>query len=178
MTVRSRATVPVVLVFIVVVALLGCARDVSLAGPSVAPSQTPATPTAPASPGIGAADGAPDEATVAPIPAASTDGQAAALAAAETAVSTFAQPGLDAATWMTRMYPLLTQRGAQAYEGTDPAQIPVRYVTGPGQVLDGSTDVALIVQIPTDAGLYTVSLSRTDASAVWLVEQLRPASGS
>ena len=160
----------------VVLALTGCAAQTA----PVAPTSIPAAPSTPAppSPSNTSEAGSPtDEATVAPIPEASTDGQAAAITAAEKTVATFAQPTLDASTWMTKMYPLLTQRGASAYEGTDPAQIPVRRVTGPGRVVDGSTDVALIVQVPTDAGIYNVSLSRTDTSAVWLAERIRPAQG-
>lgn len=157
----------------VVLALTGCTAQT----PPAAPTNNPAATRTSAPANTSEAGSPTDEATVAPIPEASTDGQAAAITAAEKTVTTFAQPTLDASTWMTNMYPLLTQRGARAYGGTDPAQIPVRHVTGPGRVVDGSTDVALIVQVPTDAGIYNVSLSRTDTTASWLAERIRPAQG-
>ncbi|TDW26993.1 hypothetical protein [Cryobacterium psychrophilum] len=159
----------------VVLALTGCTAQTAPAAPTSNPATT--RTSAPSPSHTSEAGSLTDEATVAPIPEAGPDGQAAAITAAEKTVTTFAQPTLDASTWINNMYPLLTQRGARAYEGTDPAQIPVRRVTGPGRVVDGSTDVALIVQVPTDAGIYNVSLSRTDASAVWLAEQIRPAQG-
>lgn len=112
-----------------------------------------------------------------PIPEAETSSQSDAITAAETVMTTFGQPTLDASTWMNNLYPLLTQTGAAAYEGTDPAQVPVQQVTGAGTIVEGSTDVALIVQIPTDAGLYNVSLSRTGPSMPWLADRIRPAQG-
>ena len=157
----------------VVLGLTGCTAQ----PPPATPTGTSAATSTSAPAHTSEADGPTDEATVAPIPEAGPDGQAAAISIAEKTVATFAQPTLDASTWMTNMYPLLTQRGARAYEGTDPAQIPVRHVTGPGRVVDGSTDVALIVHVPTDAGIYNVSLSRTDTTASWLAEQIRPAQG-
>ena len=72
---------------------------------------------------------------------------------------------------------VLSQQGGVAYEGTDPTQIPVHQVTGAGTVLPGSTEVSLIVQLPTDAGLYNVTLTRPDASAPWLADRIRPAQG-
>ncbi len=116
-----------------------------------------------------------DDATVAPVPEAGTGSSAAAIAAAEKVVTVFGQPDLEADTWIRNLYPLLSQAGAAAYEGTDPATVPVRQVTGPGTVLDGSTEVALVIQVPTDAGPYTVALSRTSTSSPWLADRIRPA---
>ena len=64
-----------------------------------------------------------------------------------------------------------------AVGGTDPKQIPVHQVTGAGTVLPDSTEVSLIVQLPTDAGIYNVTLTRPDASAPWLADRIRPAQG-
>jgi hypothetical protein len=44
-------------------------------------------------------------------------------------------------------------------------------------VLQGSTDVSLIVQLPTDVGLYNITLTRPGAGAPWLAERIRPAQG-
>jgi len=116
-----------------------------------------------------------DDATVTSVPEAASDSSAAAIAAAEKVMVVFGQPDLDPDTWIRNLYPLLSQAGAAAYEGTDPATVPVRQVTGPGTVLDGSTEVALAVQVATDAGPYTVSLSRTSTTSPWLADRIRPA---
>ena len=118
-----------------------------------------------------------DGGTVIPVPEAGTNTQAAAVTAAEKVVATFGQPTLDAAGWLQQMTPLLSPTGYEAYTGTDPAQIPVTRVTGTGRVLQASTDVSLIVEVPTDAGPYNVTLTRTDVSALWLAERIRPAQG-
>lgn len=118
-----------------------------------------------------------DDATAAPVPEAGANSQKAAISAAEKVVTAFGRPGLDYQTWINDLYPLMTQTGAAAYEDTDPDNVPVHQVTGPGTILPGSTDVALIVKVPTDAGLYTVSLSRQTSTAPWLADRIRPAQG-
>jgi hypothetical protein len=116
-----------------------------------------------------------DDATVIPVPPAASSSESTAITAAEHAVATFARPDLPYQQWINELYPLMSQAGAAAYEGTDPANIPVRQVTGDGTVLDGATDVALIVEVPTDVGPYTVSLSRSSTDAPWLADRIRPA---
>lgn len=169
----KRALVAVV-PLITALALTGCVG--TTASPTVAPPSS--STSAPSTPSVTAVPGAPtDDASVLPVPEAGTDSQADAITTAEKVVTTFGQTTLDATTWMNNMYPLLTQTGAAAYEGTDPAQVPVHQVTGAGTILGGSTEVALIVQVPTDAGLYNVSVSRPGASAPWLADRIRPAQG-
>ena len=116
-----------------------------------------------------------DDAVVIPVPDASGTSQADAIAAAEAVVAAFGQPTLAYQDWINGLYPLMTQTGAAAYEDTDPQNVPVRQRTAGGTILDGSTEVALIVQVPTDAGLYNVSLSRSSAEAPWLADRIRPA---
>jgi hypothetical protein len=116
-----------------------------------------------------------DDATVTPAPEAAASSQTGALTAAVAAVTAFGRPDLTYAEWIDGLYPLMTQAGASAYEGTDPANVPVHQVTGDGVILPGSTDVALIVEVPTDAGLYNVSLSRPSTTSPWLADRIRPA---
>lgn len=118
-----------------------------------------------------------DGATAEPVPEAGADSQAAAITAAVEALTAYARPGVSYQEWIDGLYPHLTQAGAAAYEDTDPALIPVSQVTGAGMILPASTEVALIVQVPTDAGLYNVSLSRTGTDAAWLADRIRPAEG-
>lgn len=153
-------------------ALAGCvngAADPSPTQPTSSPSVTPTSPINPTPPV--------DDATADPVPEAGTESQAAAITAAEEAVAAFGRPDLNYDEWINGLYPHLTQAGAAAYEGTDPARVPVRQVTGAGTILPASTEVALIVQVPTDAGPYNVSLSRTSPDAAWLADRIRPAEG-
>lgn len=140
------------------------------------PTPDPTSTTAPVLPSTGPTNPIDDGEVVVP-PEASSESGAAALEAASTALATFAQPDLSAEEWWRQMVPLLSQTAAIAYEGTDPAQIPVHQVTGPGRILEGSTEVSLIVEVPTDVGPYNVSLIRGDTTSPWLADRIRPAQG-
>lgn len=118
-----------------------------------------------------------DDGEVIPAPEAGGEAQRAAVDAATAALETFARPSLDYDTWWSELLPLLTEQAGVAYAGTDPAEIPVHQVTGAGVVLEGSTEVSLIVQLPTDVGAYNVSLTRAGADAPWLADRIRPAQG-
>lgn len=163
-----RAATTVILAVATVTALSACiGQGPTPAATSTDPYGLPSTPpTAPV-----------DDGAVTAAPEAGTGSQGDAIAAAIDVMETFAQPQLDADTWWTQMLTLLSQQGAVAYEGTNPAEIPVHQVTGAGTVLEGSTEVSLIVQVPTDAGLYNVTLARPSADAPWLAERIRPAQG-
>ena len=153
-----------------VVLLAGCVPTSPNPQPTVAPPTDHALPTTTPTQPI-------DDADVTPAPEADGASQQDAIAAATTVMETFARPQLSAVEWWRDMLPLLSQQGAHAYEGTDPSRIPVSAVTGDAQILDGSTEVMLIVQLPTDAGLYNITLTRPDASSRWLAERIRPAQG-
>lgn len=157
-----------------VLTLAGCvAPSGGTADPSNAPSGSPTvTSTNPVNPSPPV-----DDATVEPVPEAGEDSQATAIAAAEKAVTAFARPDLPYQQWIDGLYPYLTQTGAAAYEDTDPTRIPVHQVTGAGTILPASTEVALIVQVPTDAGPYNVSLSRPNDQSAWLADRIRPTEG-
>ena len=118
-----------------------------------------------------------DDGEIAAAPEAGPDSQQDEIEAATEAMKTFAQPQLRADDYWAQMLPLLSQQGGVAYEGTDPAQIPAHQVTGAGIVLADSTDVSLIVQVPTDVGPYNITLTRPNASAPWLADRIRPAQG-
>lgn len=165
----NRATAATVAVA-VLLTLSGCVDTTPLSSSSADGSKLAAAPTRGPNP-----TPPEDDATVAPVPEAAAASQTAAITAAEKAVTAFGQPGIPYRAWIDGLYPLLTQGGAAAYEGTDPVNVPVHQVTGTGMIQDGSTEFALIVQVPTDAGLYNVSLSRTSPTAPWLTDRIRPA---
>ena len=162
-----KTAVTAILLIAAVTALTGCVEQSSSSPTATNSNHRPSTsPTAPI-----------EDGEVAAASQASADSQAEAVAAATKALQTFAQPLLSADMWWAQMLPLLSQQGGVAYEGTDPAQIPAHQVTGAGIVLPGSTEVSLIVQLPTDAGRYNVTLTRPDDSAPWLADRVRPAQG-
>jgi hypothetical protein len=166
---RSLAVVPAAAVLL----LSGCIDTDTASAPSEPPpnTSTSAPATTPTVPPVVPRD----EATVVPVPEAADASQMSAISAAEKVLTAFGQPDLVYDEWIAGLYPVMTQSGVAAYEGTDPTMIPVRQVTGAGIIMDGSTEVALIVQVPTDAGLYNVSLSRTTFTGAWLADRIRPA---
>lgn len=101
--------------------------------------------------------------------------RAGAIAAAEAALGAFAQPSLSAEQWWTGLSPFLSATAKDLYAYVDPAAIPVTALTGPGVSVDEFTPAIARIEIPTDAGTYTVVLSREGADPEgWLVEQLLP----
>ena len=110
-----------------------------------------------------------------PVPEANAGAQAEAINAAATVVTAFARPALSEQQWWNELLPLLSQKGAVAYEGTLPSNIPVTAVVGTPTVLEASTDVATLVSVPTDAGDYIVTLVRDSVDRPWLTERIRPA---
>ena len=105
------------------------------------------------------------------VPSWDLTAQAEAGLAATTAVAAYVSGGTDD-VWWTTVAPLLSPVAQQAYADTDPANIPGRQVEGPPAVALGSGSAHLArVVVPTDAGDYEVLLSRTGATASWLVER-------
>lgn len=108
------------------------------------------------------------------LPTTSPEEEAAAAQTAVRVVQTFGQPDLAPEAWMEAMYPVLSTKGATAYLHTNPANIPVTAVVGEPTVLTGLTVTYAIVDVPTDAGPYTVTLTRDDEDRPWLAERIRP----
>lgn len=103
--------------------------------------------------------------------------RAAVVAAAVTATTAFARPGVPFDAWWAELSPLLTQRAQQDYAFVDPANVPATAVTGPGVLVDETSAYVAGVQVPTDVGPYTVLLTRVDGAAPWLVSRLTPPDG-
>ena len=100
--------------------------------------------------------------------------QTAVTQAAEKVMITFARPDLDYDTWWVGLHPLLTPDAAQNYVYVDPANIPVRQVTGTGVIVEDSSAYVATVEVPTDTGRYQVLLIRKNADAPWLVSRITP----
>lgn len=156
-------TWPLASVVVASIVLTGCASPTA--------SQD-VSPTAPSSPSTSAPPVGGTEGDL--LPTTSPEAETDAADAAQRVVETFGQPELTADAWMDAMYPVLSQKGATAYLGTDPANIPVTGVTGEPTVLTGLTATYALVEVPTNAGIYTVTLTRDDAGSPWLAERIRP----
>ncbi len=159
--------------FAAILALTGCGSTADEAPTNPAASAAP-TESSPSQDGQHLHDEEDDHPSE-PVPEAAEESQSEALTAAVNAVTTFARPSLDETQWWNDLLPLLSQKGAVAYEGTLPSNIPVTAVTGPASILEASTEYATLVEVPTDAGPYIVTLVRGSADEPWLAERIRPA---
>ena len=111
------------------------------------------------------------------MPTQDATSSAAAVDLAQRTMAAFARPTLGAAAWFADLAPLLTPAARSAYVGTDPAEVPVRAVTGPG-VAEPSPSVFLAyVVVPTDVGVYRLLLSREGGDTGWLVETITAPDG-
>lgn len=158
---------PLAVIALTVIALTGCASPAP--GQDAARATPPATSTTPlpTPPPVGGTEGD-------VLPTTSPEAETVAARAALRVVEIFGQPELTADAWMEAMYPVLSQKGATAYLGTDPANIPVTGVAGEPTVLTGLTATYALVDVPTNAGIYTVTLTRDEESSPWLAERIRP----
>ena len=170
-----------------VLAPLGCALGEPAAS-SRTPSSSlpsglepaPATTPAPAPAAAEDVDAAVDDEL--PEPGADPTWDPAARDAATTtareALSAYARPDVDQATWWAGLRPLLSDTAAAAYVTVDPARVPVRAVTGDPTLVDDTSPWLAGVTVPTDVGSYRVLLSRDTADAPWRVERFLPPDGT
>lgn len=114
--------------------------------------------------------------TVSPeaVPEWDEESRQSAVAAGDAALRAFARPDLDYDTWWAEVEPLLTPQAAEDYAYVDPANIPVREVTGEGRIVDDVSAYVATVEIPSDQGRYHIVLTRKNADAPWLVSRLTP----
>lgn len=109
-----------------------------------------------------------------PVPEWDEASRVAVVDAAEAAMTAFARPDLDHDTWWAGVEPLLTPEAAEDYAYVDPANIPVREVTGEGFIVNDASAYVATVEVPTDAGRYQLVLNRKHADAPWLVSRITP----
>jgi hypothetical protein len=171
-----KAAAAVLVVSVTIAGLTGCASS-NDATPS--PSGTAASSVAPTTAASAGAtstqtDGLSDGTDIPTAEPADSTSTAAAVTVADKLMTAFARPHVDATTWINGLYPYITQQAGSAYAGTDPAKVPVNKVTGPGAVVDGATQYALLVKVPTDRGDYVVSLTRKAPTDPWLAERVTP----
>lgn len=86
---------------------------------------------------------------------------AVATVAAQFAAHWVRHTGDDAATWLTRLEPLVSPATVEALRRTDPATVPANRVTGAPAVAYGGGELAAAT-VTTDAGRLELRLLRTD----------------
>jgi hypothetical protein len=161
--------------------LAGCQGEVS--GPtSTAPPSAeslaagPVAPTAVPTPDYVLEEDDPDpNPMTSPTP--DIDSGARAVQTATATLTAFARPTLDDDQWWAELAPFLSDAARTAYEGTDPANVPVTAVTGPGELGPWESGYLAKVTVPTDVGTYQVLLSRAGQYTPWTVEQITPPEG-
>ncbi|MGF1661008.1 MAG: hypothetical protein ACFCVG_00805 [Kineosporiaceae bacterium] len=97
-----------------------------------------------------------------------------AAAFAASAMAAFTNSDIDPRTWWEELAAWLTPTAQVAYAGTDPSRVPASAVTGTPACSETASPYLASVEVPTDAGLYTVLLVRDGASTEWHVERLTP----
>ena len=99
---------------------------------------------------------------------------AASVGAAEQALTAYCRPHLTRARWLDALSPYLTQDAAAAYATVDPARVACSGRRGAGRVVEGDAAFTMRVAAGTDAGTYTVWLSRPGVGRPWLVDRFVP----
>jgi len=164
----ARAGMLLVLVAVTCGALAGCVPPDTM--PIVPQSDLPTTESTPSTPGASVPATPPQDAKPEDDPAAATDSIAAAVAA----VTAYCRPSVSKGEWIAALSPLLTDAGAVAYNTVNPATVPCTSVTGDASVRDGDNAYVFRVNVPTDAGVYEVYVTRPATSAPWRVERMAP----
>lgn len=103
----------------------------------------------------------------------------AALDTATQAMNLYARPTVSDREWIQELGQLMTSQAVADYQYVDPANIPVKKITGPGQLkVDENNGFGCHVVFTTDAGSYDVQLLRAAADKPWQVNRFTPPNGT
>lgn len=167
-------TIAIAASLVVVATLTGCASqtDATSSRPQVSVPAEPQAATTrsagqPTISGPGQVSAAPSTSASAPANAddridAAQEG--AATGAASGFVAAYIDKTVTGAAWAKGWMPYLTVQAQAAYEGTSQQRVPGRTLTGTAILQDGATNGAAVVEVPTDAGTYSVQLNQVDGS--------------
>lgn len=106
-----------------------------------------------------------------PVPVWDEESRQSAIAAADAAMRAYARPDLGFDAWWAQLQPLLDQKATADYAYIDPARIVASSVTGPGTITDETSAYVAYIDVPTNAGTYSVILGRADANGPWLTSR-------
>jgi len=102
-----------------------------------------------------------------------------ALDTATRAMTLYARPTVSDKVWIQELGQLMTPQAVADYQYVDPANIPAKKITGPGQLkVDENNGFGCHVVFPTDAGNYDVQLLRAAADKPWQVNRFTPPNGT
>lgn len=167
----------VIVVTAAAVVLAGCTGTASTPEPAPTPSGSTSGPVFPEpSQFTPAPRGVEDEDSGEihePRPVAVWDDESrkSAIAAADAAMRAYARPDLGLDAWWAALQPLLDQKATADYAYMDPSRIVASSITGPAVITDESSGYVAYVDVPTNAGTYSLILSRADAEAPWLASR-------
>ena len=164
---------------VITVALAGCSSGTEPGSSASAPTSTIGSELPDFDQFTPAPDGAVNEdtgETIGAHPEAVWDepSRTAAVATATEAMGKFARPGLDYETWWAELEPLLSEEARSDYSFVDPRNVPASEVTGTGVLVDDSSANVAVVEVPTNAGTYTLTLSRLYGDSPWAAERIMP----
>lgn len=103
------------------------------------------------------------------VPEWDSSSRRAAVKAGEQAMALFARPSLDKDTWWDEISPLMTDTARDYYAYVEPSSIPASKVTGSGELVDDTSAYLAYVDVPTDAGTFSVIMNRADADSDWKI---------
>lgn len=86
----------------------------------------------------------------------------------------FARPDLSREDWYAGIAGFLSADAQEKYTTVDPRNIPATALTGEAVLADDSLVFLAVVEVPTDAGDFAVTLSRSEAGEDWTVERAEP----
>ncbi|MEZ2390649.1 hypothetical protein AB6813_14085 [bacterium RCC_150] len=161
-------------------AVLVCTACAPASSTSPAESRPASSATAPASLSAGGKSQAPGGTAPATLGIAWDEAsQTAALETATKAMTLYARSTVSDKVWIQELGQLLTTQAVADYQYVDPANIPVKKITGPGQLkIDAGNGFGCHVVFPTDAGDYDVQLLRSAADKPWQVNRFTPPNGT
>ncbi|WP_416445479.1 hypothetical protein AB3K78_01305 [Leucobacter sp. HNU] len=80
--------------------------------------------------------------------------------------------------WWAALSPHLDAIATRDYAWVEPSAIPATALTGTVVVTAGEAPTLAYATVPTNAGEYTLTLSRKDGSSPWEAGRIEPANGS
>lgn len=145
--------------------LAGCSQGSSSDAPTSSSSSTAAGPS------DASMSDSPSQAA---SPTWDAKGRKDAASSAKGVLSAFVRTDLPQAAWWRDLAPMLTPAARKVYNTVDVATVPAKEVRGAAKVVDDTSPYLASVEMKTDAGTYTVLLTRRSQDAPWLAERIEP----
>lgn len=110
-----------------------------------------------------------------PAPSWAAGDKDAALKAAVAAMGAYIKPATDHGTWFEGIHPRITDQFAIELGKFDPAYLTVSKMTGTATATtDPNNPFQVVVGVPTDDGVYQVTMLRSTQTAFWLANSIVP----